>query len=112
MTLPSPSLYRYTPGNIGRRATFSFSSIARVYLNCGTLMKMLLTRRTLLGSLGFAASSLRGLAASTKIRAGCLVTPEKFEDLLLSLREMKGLGYTGFTTNLRLLQTQTTRVDE
>ena len=66
-------------------------------------MGMLLTRRTMLASLGVAAS-LR--AANTHVRAGCLITAASFDEMLVSLKEVQALGYTGFTTTMRLLQTR------
>ena len=72
-------------------------------------MKMLHTRRTFLASVGCAAS-LR--AASARIRAGCLVTADNFDALLVALREMQGLGYSGFCTTMRVLQTQSGRMEE
>ena len=74
-------------------------------------MKMPSTRRTFLASIGLAAS-LPVNAASTRVRAGCMADADTFENLMLVLREMKGLGYTGFAANLRLLQTQSGRLAE
>lgn len=70
-------------------------------------MKMLLTRRMMLASLGAAASLS---AVAPRIRAGCLVAPGDFDGLLVSLREMQGLGYSGFSTTMRVMRTG--RLDE
>ena len=72
-------------------------------------MKMLHTRRWFLASIGCAASAR---AASGRIRAGCLVTADSFEALLAKLREMQTLGYSGFSTTMRVLQTQSGRMEE
>jgi sugar phosphate isomerase/epimerase len=68
---------------------------------------MLPTRRGFLAVLGFAAS-----AGTPKIRAGCLATPDSFDNLVLTLKEIAGLGYSGYATSLRLLQSQSGQVDE
>ena len=73
-------------------------------------MEMLFSRRQMLASLG-AACAAHG-AGNSHVRAGCLLTPESFEPLLDSMKEMQGLGYTGYSTNLRLLQAQYGRVEE
>jgi sugar phosphate isomerase/epimerase len=73
-------------------------------------MKMLSTRRGFLASLGLAAA-VRG-AGMQKIRAGCLSVADTFDNLVLVLREMQGLGYSGFATTLRLLQSQSGQIDE
>ena len=73
-------------------------------------MRMLLTRRAFVGSLGVAAS-LRA-AGNTHVRAGCLVTADSFDALLGSLKEMLALGYTGYSTTLRMMQTQSGRMEE
>ena len=68
---------------------------------------MSMTRRAVLTSLAGAA-----FAANAHIRAGCLVTADTFEALLAALREMQSLGYSGYSTNLRILQTQSGRMEE
>lgn len=65
-------------------------------------MKMLLTRRLMLASLGAAASLP---AVTPRIRAGCLVMPADFDGLLVVLKEMQALGYSGFSTTMRVMQT-------
>ena len=67
------------------------------------------SRRTLLASLGAVACLP---AANTRIRAACLLVPDTFDTLLQRLKEMQGLGYTGYSTTMRLMQTQTDRVEE
>ena len=51
-------------------------------------------------------------APNQRIRAGCLATADSFDALLDVLKQMQGLGYSGFCTTLRLLQTQTGRIEE
>ena len=71
---------------------------------------MLHTRRTFLASVGLAAAL--NAAVNTRIRAACLVTADSFDALVESLREMQTLGYTGFSTTMRLLQSQADRIEE
>ena len=71
---------------------------------------MHLTRRTLL-TMGAAAMTLRG-AGNTRVRAGALVATDTFDALLAALKEIQALGYTGYSTTMRVLQTRSDRIDE
>jgi sugar phosphate isomerase/epimerase len=57
------------------------------------------------------ARSLRAVVPQ-HVRPGCLSIADSFEDLLANLHEMQGLGYSGFATNFRILQTQSGQIDE
>ena len=70
----------------------------------------LIARRTFLASLGLAASL--HAAGSSRIRAGCLVTPDSFDALLTALRDIQRLGYSGYSTTMRVLQTQSGQMEE
>ena len=73
-------------------------------------MRMLHTRRTFLASVG-AAAALRA-AGNTHVRAGALVAVDSFDALLDSLKEIQALGYGGFVTAMRVMQSQSSRVEE
>lgn len=70
---------------------------------------MKMTRRTLIASV---ASAALAPAASPHIRAGCLITADNFDALLASLRQAQTLGYAGYSTAMRILQTQSGRMEE
>ncbi|HEY3738628.1 MAG TPA: hypothetical protein VGL53_02230 [Bryobacteraceae bacterium] len=69
------------------------------------------TRRGFLATVGLATASAAH-AGITKIRAGCLAVPDTFDNLVLMLKEAAGLGYTGYATNLRLLEGQAGQTDD
>jgi len=74
-------------------------------------MLMSSTRRTFLASVGLAAA-LPLAAAPTRVRAGCVADAETFDELITLLRKLRDLGYSGFSANLKLLQTQSGHLDE
>lgn len=69
------------------------------------------TRRGFLATLGLATASVAH-AGPTKIRAGCLAIADTFDNLVLMLKEAAGLGYTGFSTSLRLLEGQAAQIED
>src|SRR5690348_7039229 len=77
---------------------------------------MTLTRRSFIaGAASLQALRMRGDAA--RPRPGCQANgwnldPARFDLLLTAVREMKELGFQGFETNIRFVQTQLERVKE